>query len=176
MKNAASAVRRHRGADALVRSLEAAGVARIFSLSGNHIMPVFDALVDSAIELVHVRHEASAVHMADAWSRITGQVGVALVTGGPGHANAISALYTARMAEAPVVLLSGHAPNDQLGLGAFQEMRQAEMAEPVCKAAWVCAGAADDRRRYRPGDPAGAFRSTGTGPSQSADRCARRRR
>jgi acetolactate synthase-1/2/3 large subunit len=136
------AARRHRGADALVRSLEAAGVARIFSLSGNHIMPVFDALFDSAIELVHVRHEASAVHMADAWSRITGQVGVALVTGGPGHANAVSALYTALMAEAPVVLLSGHAPNDQLGRGAFQEMRQAEMAEPVCKAAWVCASAA----------------------------------
>jgi acetolactate synthase I/II/III large subunit len=141
--NAASAGRRHRGADALVRSLEAAGVARIFSLSGNHIMPVFDALVDSAIELVHVRHEASAVHMADAWSRITGQVGVALVTGGPGHANALSALYTALLAEAPVVLLSGHAPNAQLGRGAFQEMRQAEMAEPVCKAAWVCAGTAE---------------------------------
>ncbi|MEZ2296352.1 thiamine pyrophosphate-binding protein [Variovorax sp. RCC_210] len=132
-----------RGADALIQSLRAAGVRRIFTLSGNHIMPVFDAAYGSGIELVHTRHEASAVHMADAWSRITGQVGIALVTGGPGHANAVAALYTAQMAEAPIVLLSGHAPNDQIGQGAFQEMRQAEMAAPVCKAAWVCAHADD---------------------------------
>lgn len=132
-----------RGADALIQSLQAAGVRRIFTLSGNHIMPVFDAAYGSGIELVHTRHEASAVHMADAWSRITGQVGIALVTGGPGHANAVAALYTAQMAEAPLVLLSGHAPNDQIGQGAFQEMRQAEMAAPVCKAAWVCAHADD---------------------------------
>ncbi|MGJ7530026.1 thiamine pyrophosphate-binding protein [Variovorax sp. GB1P17] len=131
----------HRGADALIQSLQTAGVKRIFTLSGNHIMPVFDAAFGSGIELVHTRHEASTVHMADAWARITGEVGIALVTGGPGHANAVSALYTAQMAEAPVVLLSGHAPNDQLGQGAFQEMRQAEMAAPVCKAAWTCAHA-----------------------------------
>jgi acetolactate synthase-1/2/3 large subunit len=129
-----------RGADALVAALQAAGVSRVFTLSGNHIMPVYDALVGSGIELVHTRHEAAAVHMADAWSRITGEVGVALVTGGPGHANAVAALYTALMAEAPVVLLSGHAPLGQLGQGAFQEMRQAEMAAPACKMAWTCAG------------------------------------
>lgn len=132
-----------RGADALIQSLRTAGVKRVFTLSGNHIMSVFDAAFGSGIELVHTRHEASAVHMADAWSRITGEVGIALVTGGPGHANAVAALYTAQMAEAPVVLLSGHAPNDQLGQGAFQEMRQAEMAAPVCKAAWTCARAED---------------------------------
>lgn len=130
-----------RGADALIQSLRTAGVQRIFTLSGNHIMSVFDAALASGIALVHTRHEASAVHMADAWSRITGEVGIALVTGGPGHANAVAALYTAQMAEAPVVLLSGHAPTDQLGQGAFQEMRQAEMAAPVCKAAWTCARA-----------------------------------
>ena len=93
--------------------------------------------------LVHTRHEAAAVHMADAWARITGEPGIALVTGGPGHANAVSALYTARMAESPVVLLSGHAPHDELGQGAFQEMEQAEMAAPVTKASWTCAGAAE---------------------------------
>ncbi len=136
-----SSTRKHRGADALIRALEAAGTRRIFTLSGNHIMPVFDAAFDSKIALVHTRHEASAVHMADAYARITGEVGIALVTGGPGHANAVSALYTAQMAEAPIVLLSGHAPNDQLGQGAFQEMRQAEMAASVTKAAWTCAGA-----------------------------------
>jgi acetolactate synthase-1/2/3 large subunit len=132
---------KQRGADALVRALEAAGVRRVFALSGNHIMPVFDAAFDSGVELIHTRHEASTVHMADAYARITGEVGIALVTGGPGHANAVSALYTAQMAEAPVVLMSGHAPNDQLGQGAFQEMRQAEMAAPVVKAAWACASA-----------------------------------
>jgi acetolactate synthase-1/2/3 large subunit len=100
-------------------------------------MPVFDAALGAGLELIHVRHEAAAVHMADAWARLTGEVGVALVTGGPGHANAVGALYTAAMAESPVVLLSGHAPRDQAGMGAFQEMAQAEIAAPLCKAAWV---------------------------------------
>lgn len=134
---------RFRGADALVKTLQRAGTRVVFTLSGNHIMPVYDALIGSGIRLVHSRHEAAAVHMADAWARLTGEAGVALVTGGPGHANAVSALYTARMAEAPVLLLSGHAPHGQLGRGAFQEMRQAEMAAPVCKAAWTCASATD---------------------------------
>ena len=130
-----------RGADALIHSLKRAGVKRIFTLSGNHIMPVFDAAFASGIELIHTRHEAAAVHMADAYARITGEPGVALVTGGPGHANAVSALYTAQMAESPVVLLSGHAPNNQLGMGAFQEMRQADLAAPVTKHSWTSAGA-----------------------------------
>ncbi|HZZ94715.1 MAG TPA: thiamine pyrophosphate-binding protein [Usitatibacter sp.] len=126
---------KRRGADALARTLRRSGVRRIFTLSGNHVMPVFDAALDAGLDLVHVRHEAAAVHMADAWARLTGEVGVALVTGGPGHANAVGALYTAAMAEAPVLLLSGHAPLAQLGRGAFQEMRQAEIAVPLTKAA-----------------------------------------
>lgn len=132
---------KNRGADALARSLAGAGIKRVFTLSGNHIMPIFDAALDAGIELIHTRHEAAAVHMADAWARLTGQAGVALVTGGPGHANAVGALYTASMAESPVVLLSGHAPRDQLGMGAFQEMRQADVAAPLTKASWVCEGA-----------------------------------
>ncbi|MBO9353292.1 thiamine pyrophosphate-binding protein [Bordetella petrii] len=142
-----------RGADRLARSIKAAGITRLFTLSGNHIMPVFDAALSAGIELVHVRHEASAVHMADAWARLTGEPGVALVTGGPGHANAVSALYTALMSESPVVLLSGHAPNRQAGWGAFQEMDQAAMAAPVTKASWACASpdalAADFARACR---------------------------
>ncbi len=133
---------KQRGADALVQSLRHAGVNRVFTLSGNHIMPLFDALFESGIELFHTRHEAACVHMADAHARLTGTPGVALVTGGPGHANAVSALYTAQMSEAPVVLLSGHAPNGQLGQGSFQEMLQADMAAPVTKASWVAASAA----------------------------------
>ncbi|MBV7484542.1 thiamine pyrophosphate-binding protein [Bordetella sp. BOR01] len=131
-----------RGADTLARSIKAAGITRLFTLSGNHIMPVFDAALSAGIELVHVRHEAGAVHMADAWARLTGEPGVALVTGGPGHANAVSALYTAQMSESPVVLLSGHAPNRQAGWGAFQEMDQAAMAAPVTKASWAAGSAA----------------------------------
>lgn len=126
-----------RGADLLVRSLADAGVDTIFTLSGNHIMPIFDACKDAGIRLIHTRHEAAAVHMADAWARLTGNVGVALVTGGPGHANAVGALYTAAQAESPVVLLSGHAPLNQLGKGAFQEMAQADLAAPLTKASWT---------------------------------------
>ncbi len=123
-----------RGADVLVRSLEAAGVRTVFTLSGNHIMPVFDAVIGSKLQLIHVRHEAAAVHMADAYARLTGEVGVALVTGGQGHTNAVAALTTAQCADAPVLLLSGHAPLRELGRGSFQELRQADMAAPVCKA------------------------------------------
>jgi acetolactate synthase-1/2/3 large subunit len=126
------------GASALVKAFEIAGISKIFTLSGNHIMPIYDAIFDSKIDLIHTRHEGAAVHMADAWARLTGEVGIALVTGGPGHANAVSALYTAGMAESPVVLLSGHAPLGQLGKGAFQEMRQADIAAPLTKASWAC--------------------------------------
>ena len=128
---------RQRGADVIARSLARAGTRYAFTLSGNHVMSVFDAALDAKLPLIHVRHEAAAVHMADAWGRLTGEVGVALVTGGPGHANALSALYTALAAESPMVLLSGHAPTDELGKGAFQEMAQAEMAAPACKASWT---------------------------------------
>ena len=126
-----------RGADVVARTLAAAGVRNVFALSGNHVMPLFDAALDAGLELLHVRHEAAAVHMADAWARLTGEVGVALVTGGPGHANAVSALYTALEAESPVLLISGHAALGELGKGAFQEMRQAELAAPVTKASWT---------------------------------------
>jgi thiamine pyrophosphate-dependent acetolactate synthase large subunit-like protein len=126
-----------RGADILARTLDRAGLRTIFALSGNHIMALFDAAFDTGLKLVHVRHEAAAVHMADAWARLTGQCGIALVTGGPGHANAVGALVTALAAESPLVLLSGHAATHELGRGAFQELRQADMALPATKAAWT---------------------------------------
>ncbi|MGD9952038.1 MAG: thiamine pyrophosphate-binding protein [Burkholderiales bacterium] len=125
-----------RGADALARALARAGVKQVFSLSGNHVMPVYDAALDARLGIVHVRHEAAAVHMADAWARLTNVPGVALLTGGPGHANGVSALYTALASESPLVLLSGESPLAERHKGAFQEMRQAEIAAPVVKAAW----------------------------------------
>ena len=114
----------------------------MFTLSGNHIMSIFDAALEADLDLVHVRHEAAAVHMADAWGRLTGEPGIALVTGGPGHANAVGALFTALAAECPMVLLSGHAATWELGRGGFQEIRQADMAAPVAKASWTARSAA----------------------------------
>jgi acetolactate synthase I/II/III large subunit len=126
-----------RGADQLVATLAERGVRQLFSLSGNQILPVYDATIGRDLRIIHTRHEAAAVHMADAWGRLGEEPGVALVTAGPGHLNALSALYGALMAESPVVLLSGHAPAAQAGRGAFQEMDQAAAAAPVTKASWV---------------------------------------
>src|SRR3712207_3772158 len=120
-----------RGADLVAQTLARAGVKHLFSLSGNHIMPIYDAALDARLQIVHTRHEGAAVHMADAWGRLTGEPGVALLTGGPGHANGVGALYTAAAADSPLVMLSGHAPLTELGKGSFQEMRQADMAAPV---------------------------------------------
>src|SRR5215472_7664148 len=126
-----------RGADIVMRTLERAGHRTIFTLSGNHIMSLFDAAIDTRHRLVHTCHEAAAVHMADAWGRLTSEPGIAMVTGGPGHANATAALMTALGQESPMVLLSGHTETDQLGRGGFQELRQVEMAAPVTKASWM---------------------------------------
>lgn len=126
-----------RGADVVARALAQGGARRLFSLSGNHIMPVYDAALDARLSITHVRHEGAAVHMADAWARLTGEPGVVLLTGGPGHANGIGALYTALASESPVVMLSGHAPLAELGRGSFQEMAQADLAAPVTKASWT---------------------------------------
>ena len=120
-----------------MRTLERAGHNTIFTLSGNHIMSLFDAAIETRHTLVHTRHEAAAVHMADAWGRLTGEPGIAMVTGGPGHANAAAALMTALGQESPLVLLSGHTETTQLGRGGFQELRQAEMAAPMAKASWT---------------------------------------
>ena len=113
-------------------------------------MAFYDAALDANLSIVHTRHEGAAVHMADAWGRLTGVPGVALLTGGPGHANGVGALYTALASESPLVMLSGHAPLGELGSGSFQEMQQAEMAAPVVKAAWTARNAetlADDIER-----------------------------
>ena len=126
-----------RAAELLVDSLVSAGVRHLFTLSGNQILAVYDAAIGRDIQLIHTRHEAAAVHMADGWGRLTEKPGVALVTAGPGHCNSLSALYVALMAESPLVLLSGHCPRTKIGKGAFQEIDQVAMAAPVTKAAWI---------------------------------------
>ncbi|WP_281856565.1 thiamine pyrophosphate-binding protein, partial [Litoreibacter halocynthiae] len=122
-----------RGADLLVKTLAAAGVTRIFSLSGNQIMPVYDACFDAGIEIIHTRHEAAAVFMAEAYAQLTGIVGVAMVTAGAGAANALGPLFTASESETPVLLLTGDSPLGQDGRGAFQEVDQVPMTTPVTK-------------------------------------------
>lgn len=122
-----------RGADLLVRTLANAGVTKIFSLSGNQIMPVYDACLDARIEIIHTRHEGAAVFMADAWAQVTGEIGVALVTAAPGAANAVGPLFSARQSESPVLLLTGDSPRGQDGKGAFQEFDQVPMTAPLTK-------------------------------------------
>lgn len=132
-----------RGADIVAQTLDRAGMHQIFTLSGNHIMEIFDATIGTKINLTHVRQEGAAVLMAGAWAELTGKVGLAMVTGGPGHTNAVAALCTPQASEMPIVLISGHAPTTELGRGSFQELPQAEMAATVTKASWMAESAAE---------------------------------
>lgn len=127
-----------RGADLLIHSLNEAGVTTFFSLSGNQIMPVYDACFDTGMRIVHTRHEGAAAYMADAWAQITSTIGVALVAGGPGFCNSMSPLFSARHAESPVLFLSGDSPLAHDGLGAFQELDQTAITSPLVKAARRC--------------------------------------
>src|SRR4051794_41786103 len=90
-----------RGADIVARSLERLGCRHVFTLSGNHIMSLFDAALETGLDLVHVRHEAAAVHMADATGRLTGKPGIAMVTGGPGPPQPGGGVYTAPAPQSP---------------------------------------------------------------------------
>ena len=126
-----------RGADIVARTLDGANMHTVFTLSGNHIMSIFDAVIGTEIELLHVRQEAAAVFMASAWAALTGKVGIALATGGPGHTNAAAALCTPLASETPMILLSGHAGTQEIGRGGFQELPQAAMAATGSKAAWT---------------------------------------
>ena len=122
-----------RGADHLVQCLKQASVEHIFALSGNQILPVFDACLDAGINIIHTRHEAAAVYMAEAHAQLTGRVGVALVAAGTGLANAIGPLVTARASDTPVLLISGDAPRSDERRGAFQEIDQVAITASLTK-------------------------------------------
>lgn len=121
------------GGATLVRALRAQGVDCVFTLCGNHLLSVYDAVIDDGLRLIDVRHEAAAAHMADAWARVTGRPGVCLVTGGPGHTNALTGIATAWAADSPVIWLSGASELANQGMGAMQEMDQVGVARPVTK-------------------------------------------
>ncbi len=109
------------GAEKLIQCLEREGVEYIFGLSGGAAIPIFDALVDSSIKLILVRHEQGAAHMADGYARATGRPGVVLVTSGPGATNTVTGLLTAHMDSVPMVVLTGQCIQSMLGKDGFQE-------------------------------------------------------
>ena len=125
------------GAHLVVRALKLEGIQKVFTIVGDTILPLVDAAEDEGLELIDTRHEAAAMHMADAWARITGEPAVALVTGGPGFSNAASALPNIYTSESPVVFIAGSAELPEKGMYAFQEIDQVEMAAPVTKGSWL---------------------------------------
>ena len=129
-------MRAQTGAAVLVQLLRRADVGRVFTLSGNQILPVYDAGIDVGLAFTDTRHEAAAAHMADAWARVRGEPGVCLFSAGPGHTNALSAILNAAWAESPVLWLSGGTHRQGVGRGGFQDIDQIGLAEKVCKGAW----------------------------------------
>lgn len=120
-------------ADAIAQFLSRRGVTRLFGLCGGHIQPIWDRAARIGIEIIDVRDERAAVHMAHAHSTFTGSIGVALVTGGPGASNAMTGIVNAHSARAPVLVISGIPPRPQERMGAFQDLAQAEMLRPVTR-------------------------------------------
>lgn len=136
-----------RAADLLISSLTSHNIDTIFSLSGNQIMSVYDAALDHNINLVHTRHEAAAVYMADGYARSSGKTGIALVTAAPGFTNALGPLFALQATETPMVLLSGDSPRSKDSLMPFQQLDQTGIAQGLVKESWRLAQAdrlADD--------------------------------
>jgi acetolactate synthase I/II/III large subunit len=125
------------GAEALIRCLEREGVEYVFGLSGGAAMPIFDALVDSKIKLILVRHEQGATHMADGYARATGKPGVVLVTSGPGATNTVTGMLTALMDSVPMIVLTGQTISPMLGKDAFQEADVTGITYPVVKHSYL---------------------------------------
>src|SRR5258706_12851337 len=94
----------------IARFLKARGIDRVFGLQGGHIQPIWDRLARLGIRIIDVRHEGAAVHMAHAHAELTGTLGVAIATAGPGVTNTVTAVANASLARAPVLLIGGAAP------------------------------------------------------------------
>ena len=151
------------GAEALMRSLEHQGVETLFGYPGGSIMPVFDALYDHRDRLRHilVRHEQGAVHAAQGFARVSGRVGVCLVTSGPGATNTITGIADAMIDSTPVVVIAGQVSTAFLGTDAFQEVDLVGVTQPISKwsyqirraedVAWAVSRAFYIARSGRPG-------------------------
>ncbi len=151
------------GAEALMRSLEHNGVKTIFGYPGGSIMPVFDALYDHKDSLNHilVRHEQGAAHAAEGFARVSGEVGVCLVTSGPGATNTITGIADAMIDSTPIVVIAGQVGTAFLGTDAFQEVDLVGITQPISKwsyqirraedVAWAVARAFYIAKSGRPG-------------------------
>lgn len=151
------------GAEALMRSLEHQGVDTLFGYPGGSIMPVFDALYDHRNTLNHilVRHEQGAAHAAQGFARVSGKVGVCLVTSGPGATNTVTGIADAMIDSTPLVVVAGQVATSFLGTDAFQEVDLVGITQPIAKwsyqirraedVAWAVARAFYIARSGRPG-------------------------
>ena len=124
------------GSHLFARALKREGVNTVFTIAGDHILPVLDVMEDFDFRFIDGRHEQAVVHMADAWARINDQIGVCMVTT-PGHANALPGLVHAMATEAPVLNISGSDKLSRYDRGMMQEIDQIGMAKATCKAAWL---------------------------------------
>ncbi|MFT3856518.1 MAG: acetolactate synthase 3 catalytic subunit [Aquabacterium sp.] len=132
------------GSDILVRCLQAEGVKFMWGYPGGAVLYIYDALYkQDTIEHVLVRHEQAAVHAADGYARATGDVGVALVTSGPGVTNAITGIATAYMDSIPMVIITGQVPTPAIGLDAFQECDTVGITRPIVKHNFLVKDVAD---------------------------------
>lgn len=122
------------GSEILVRCLQAESVKYLWGYPGGAVLYIYDALYkQQSIQHVLVRHEQAAIHAADGYARATGEVGVALVTSGPGVTNAITGIATAYMDSIPMVIITGQVPTPAIGLDAFQECDTVGITRPIVK-------------------------------------------
>jgi len=122
------------GSEILVRCLQLEGVKHLWGYPGGAVLYIYDALYkQNSIQHVLVRHEQAAVHAADGYARATGDVGVALVTSGPGVTNAVTGIATAYMDSIPMVIITGQVPTPAIGLDAFQECDTVGITRPIVK-------------------------------------------
>ncbi|CAN7772620.1 biosynthetic-type acetolactate synthase large subunit [Cupriavidus necator] len=129
-----TASRQMRGAEMIVEALLAEGVHTVWGYPGGAVLPVYDAIAGQPrLQHMLVRHEQAAVHAADGYARATGQVGVALVTSGPGVTNAVTGIATAYFDSIPLVVLSGNVPTSMIGEDAFQECDAIGITRPIVK-------------------------------------------
>jgi len=142
--NAGAAPEILNGSDILVRCLQAENVKYMWGYPGGAVLYIYDALYkQDTIEHVLVRHEQAAVHAADGYARATGDVGVALVTSGPGVTNAITGIATAYMDSIPMVIITGQVPTPAIGLDAFQECDTVGITRPIVKHNFLVKDVAD---------------------------------
>ncbi len=121
------------------KALKAAGVECVFTLSGGHVMGIYDGCLDEGIRVVDVRHEQAATHAADAWARLNpGRVGVAILTAGPGVTDGVTGVANAWRANSPILVFGGQGPFNNLRRGSLQEMDHVSVMRPITKWADAC--------------------------------------